>query len=138
MLLAFHPHYDVGPSPSPSPFGYWYADRRLRPVLAPDAPRATTGQKWQWYGAVVALWLVSGWPIHDIGETSLFTVHMVEHMVIAAGDTASMPGTPRWLADVTIGHPKVARFIRPLARPCRPSCCSTPLSSSSTGPISWL
>ena len=26
-------------------------------------------------------------------------------------------GTPRWLADVTIGHPKVARFIRPLARP---------------------
>ncbi|HEX2404475.1 MAG TPA: cytochrome c oxidase assembly protein, partial [Acidimicrobiia bacterium] len=83
MIPPFHPHYDVWALAFALAFGYWYADRRLRPVLAPDAPPATTGQKWQWYGAVVALWLVSGWPIHDIGETSLFTVHMVEHMVIA-------------------------------------------------------
>jgi putative membrane protein len=118
MIPPFHPHYDVWALAFVLAVGYWYADRRLRPVLAPDAPPATTGQKWQWYLAVVALWLVSGWPVHDIGETSLFTVHMVEHMVIALVIPPLMlRGTPRWLADATIGHPKIAPFIRPLARP---------------------
>jgi putative membrane protein len=118
MLPAWHPHFDVWVVVFLLAYGYWYADRRLRPLVAPDSPGATTGQKWQWYGAIFALWMVSGWPIHDIGETSLFTVHMVEHMVIALVIPPLMlRGLPRWLADVTLGHPKVARLLRPLARP---------------------
>ena len=118
MLPAWHPHFDVWALVFVLAFGYWYAERRLRPVVSPEAPGASTGQKWQWYGAVFALWMVSGWPMHDIGETSLFTVHMVEHMVIALVIPPLMlRGLPRWLADVTLGHPKVARFLRPLARP---------------------
>ncbi|MGH8870715.1 MAG: cytochrome c oxidase assembly protein [Acidimicrobiia bacterium] len=118
MLPPWHPHYDVWVLVFVLAYGYWYADRRLRPVLASDAPPATIVQRWQWYGALFALWLVSGWPIHDIGETSLFTVHMVEHMVIALVIPPLMlRGIPRWLADVTLGNPKVARLVRPLARP---------------------
>jgi cytochrome c oxidase assembly factor CtaG len=83
LLPPWHPHYDVWLLVFLLAYGYWYADRRLRPVIAPDQPGATTGQKWQWYLAVFFLWFVSGWPVHDLGETALFTVHMVEHMVIA-------------------------------------------------------
>jgi putative membrane protein len=43
---------------------------------------------------------------------------MVEHMVIAlVVPPLFLRGMPRWLADVTLGSPKVARLIRPLARP---------------------
>jgi putative membrane protein len=63
------------------------------------------------------MWAVSGWPFHDIGEQSLFTVHMVEHMMLSlAVPPLLLMGTPRWLADVTLGHPKVARILRPMAR----------------------
>jgi putative membrane protein len=86
-------------------------------LLAPDAPRATAGQRWQWYGALAALFVVSGWPIHDVGETALFTLHMIEHMVIAlVVPPLLLRGCPRWLGDTTIGQAKVARLLRPLAR----------------------
>jgi len=118
MLPPWHPHYDVWLLVFLLAYGYWYADRRLRPVIAPAAPGDTRGQKWQWYGAVFFLWFVSGWPIHDLGESALFTVHMVEHMVIALViPPLLLRGAPRWLADVTLGRPSVARWIRPLARP---------------------
>jgi putative membrane protein len=118
VLPAWHPHYEVWLLVFVLAYGYWYADRRLRPIVAPGAPAASTAQKLQWYGAVAFLWFVSGWPIHDLGETALFTVHMVEHMVIALViPPLLLRGVPRWLADVTLGRPNVARWIRPLARP---------------------
>lgn len=117
-LPPWHPHYEVWLLVFVLSYGYWFADRRIRPVVAPGAPPATRGQKWQWHGAVLALWFVSGWPIHDLGESALFTVHMVEHMVIALViPPLLLRGTPRWLADATIGRPKVARIVRPLAKP---------------------
>ena len=68
---------------------------------------------WPW--ALLAL--VSGWPIHDIGETALFTLHMIEHMVIALVVPALLlRGTPRWLADITLGNRHVARVLRPLGQ----------------------
>jgi putative membrane protein len=114
MLPPWHPHYDVWVIVFLLVYGYWYADRRLRPLVAPGAAGATRGQKWQWYGGVLALWLVSGWPIHDIGEQALFTVHMVVALIMPP---LLLRGLPGWLADATIGRPSVARWIRPLARP---------------------
>lgn len=118
MLPPFHPHFDVWLLGFVLAYGYWHADRRLRPVLAPHAPAATLGQKLQWYSAVALLLAISSWPLHDIGERSLFMVHMVEHMVIALVIPPLMlRGIPRWLGDATLGHPKVALWLRPLARP---------------------
>ena len=117
-LPPWHPHLDLFLLVFVLGFGYWYADTRLRPLIAPGAPRATAGQRWQWYSALVLLAAVSGWPIHDIGETSLFTLHMIEHMVIAlVVPPLLLRGCPRWLGEVTLGNRKVARLIRPLAKP---------------------
>ncbi len=117
-LPPWHPHLDLYLLVFVLGYGYWYADARLRPLLAPEAPAATKGQRWQWFGALVLLALVSGWPIHDLGEQSLFTLHMVEHMVLAlVVPPLLLRGTPRWLADITLGNKLVATILRPLAKP---------------------
>ena len=63
------------------------------------------------------MWIASGWPIHDIGEDALFTCHIWEHMLLAlVVPPLLLMGVPRWLADVTLGHPKVAPWLRPLSK----------------------
>ncbi len=118
LLPEWHPHFDLWLVIFVLAFGYWFADRRLRPLIAPHSAGPTRRQWWQWYSGVGFMWVVSGWPIHDIGETSLFTAHMVEHMVLSlVVPPLLLMATPRWLADATLGRPGVARLLRPLARP---------------------
>jgi len=117
VIPAWHPHYDLWALVFVLGFGYWYANTRIRPHTAPGAPGPTRRQWLQWFGGLALMWAVSGWPFHDIGEQFLFTVHMVEHMVLAlAVPPLLLMGTPRWLADATLGHPKVASWLRPLSR----------------------
>ena len=114
---AFHPHYDVLLMVFILGFGYWYADNRIRPIAHPTAPAATSRQRWAWNGGLVAILVVSSWPFHDIGESALFTVHMVEHLVLALiVPGLLLVGTPRWLADRTLGHARIASVLRPVAR----------------------
>lgn len=116
-LPAFHPHYDVFLLVFILGFGYWFADARIRPFADPGATAATSGQRRAWYGALLGILVVSSWPFHDIGETSLFMVHMVEHMVLALVVTRLLlVGMPRWLADRTLGHHRVAPTLRMVAQ----------------------
>lgn len=113
-----HPHFDVMATFFVLAFGYWYAETRLRALIAPTARKATGSQWVMWYAGALTMFAVSSWPIHDVGETALFSVHMVEHMVIVfISAPLLLMGMPRWMADVTIGRPSIARWIRPLARP---------------------
>lgn len=116
-IPAWHPHPDVWLVGFLLIVVYWFADARLKPHLAPAAPGPTPRQRWQWYGGIALLLVVSSWPFHDLGDV-LFSFHMVEHMVLAlVVPPLLLMGLPRWLADVTIGREAVARVIRPLARP---------------------
>lgn len=118
MIPAWHPHYDLWAVVLILAFGYWFANKRIKPHVAPKSPGPTRRQQWQWYGALVLMLVFGGYPIHDIAETSLFTAHMVEHMVLAlAVPPMLLMGTPRWLADATLGRPGVKRWLKPLARP---------------------
>ena len=36
-----------------------------------------------WYSGLLILWVFTDYPIHDIGERYLFSVHSVEHLVLA-------------------------------------------------------
>lgn len=113
-----HLHFDVLATVFVLGFGFAYAERRLRPLVAPTAARATGSQWLMWYLGLGLMFVVSSWPFHDIGETALFSVHMIEHMVIVfLTAPLLLMGMPRWMADATIGRPAIARWIRPLARP---------------------
>ncbi|MDX1468748.1 MAG: cytochrome c oxidase assembly protein [Acidimicrobiia bacterium] len=117
MIPAWHPHFDVWAVVFVLGLGYWYANTRIRLLAARSMPGPTRRQWFQWYLGLALILAVSDWPLHDVGEQSLFTVHMIEHMVLGlAVPPLLLMGTPRWLADATLGHPKVAAWLRPMSR----------------------
>lgn len=116
-MPLWHLHLDVWAVAFVLAFGYWYANNRIKPHVAPDSPDPTRRQEWQWYTGVALLFLFSSWPIHDIGD-SLFSVHMVEHMGLSlVVPPLLLMGIPRWLADATLGRPRIAQVIGPVAKP---------------------
>ena len=80
-LPPFHVHADVITVLFLLTFSYLYAVNRLGPILAANRP--TSGKTQAIYLAGVAtIWIASGWPVHDIAEKYLFSVHMVQHILL--------------------------------------------------------
>ena len=98
---------------------YWLALARLGPRhVEPGQPAATRRQVTQFCLGLGALWLHADWPIHDIGEHYLFSVHMFQHIgftLVAA--PLLILGLPSWLLR-WIARGAAARFLMTkLARP---------------------
>lgn len=67
---------------------------------------------------VVLLWVASDWPMHDFGEEYLYAVHMVQHTLLTlVVPPLALLATPRWLADLILGHGTVRTVIRAAALP---------------------
>ncbi|HEX5614620.1 MAG TPA: cytochrome c oxidase assembly protein [Acidimicrobiia bacterium] len=79
---------------------YAVAIVRLGPVHATaGVPVVSRFQVVCFASGVAALFVGSSWPVHDLGEQYLFSVHMLQHLVyslIAA--PLLLLGTPTWLA----------------------------------------
>jgi putative membrane protein len=99
-LPSWQPHPDVWLLIALFAVGYAVAINRLGPRLAPPGrPVVTRFQVASFTAGVIALWIASDWPIHDVAERYLFSVHMVQHVaysIIAA--PLLLIGTPAWLA----------------------------------------
>ena len=98
--------------------GYAYAIRRLGPKLAPTGTRVVTPFQLATFSAgLLALWIASDWPIHDLGENYLFSIHMVQHTVYT---TIAAPlllmGTPAWLARWILTPRWLMKTVRFLSR----------------------
>lgn len=78
--------------------------RRLAPHYAPrDKPAVTGSEVAAYLVALSALWAVSDWPLHDIAEVVLDSVHMVEHITIALIlPPLVIVGVPGWLWRVVL------------------------------------
>jgi putative membrane protein len=98
--------------------GYTIAVLRLGPRLAPTGTSVVTRlQVVCFAGGVLALLVGSDWPIHDLAERSLFSVHMVQHLVYSlVAAPLLLLGTPAWLARKVLSPPGVLRVVRALAR----------------------
>ncbi len=117
-LPPWHPHWDVWLFVFGLAAAYLYTDLRLRPRLASTADPATTRQRTQFLSGLALVWVVSDWPFADIAETALFSFHMVEHLVIVyAVPPLLLVGMPTWLADTTLGHPRLRGVLGRLAHP---------------------
>ncbi len=117
-LPPFHLHLDVLALIAVLALGWWWADVRIRPLAAPEAPPASRAQRRAWYSGVTIMLIGSGWPIHDLAEQTLFSFHMLEHMLLGyVVPPLLLIGTPRWLADRTLGHPRIAPVMRHIATP---------------------
>lgn len=103
-VLAFHLHFDVLGVVAALIIGYEVALRRLAGPLAPGGePIVTRTQRLAFYAGAGSLLVVSAWPVHDIGEGSLFMFHMVEHMVFGfVAPPLLLLGTPWWLVRAIV------------------------------------
>jgi len=118
MIPPFTLHLDVWTVLLFLAVGYWWAEKRYRPLVNPGVDGAT-GKQWRsWYLGVLFMWLASDWPMHDLAEERLFTAHMIEHMIIGyVVPPLLLGGMSRWLADRTLGHPRVAPWLKRVANP---------------------
>lgn len=116
---AWHAHPDVWVLVAVLTGGYILAVRRLGPVLSAPGEPAVTRAQVAWYSlGVLSLWLGSDWPVHDLAETHLYSVHMVQHLIftfIAA--PFLLLGTPAWLLRALLSPPKLYRVVRAMCRP---------------------
>ena len=99
----------------------WYTVRVIAPKVVPAGePVVTTKQKVLYALAIFLLWVASYWPVHDIAEEYLYSVHMIQHMLI----TLIVPpllllAMPEWLARLLLTNEdgEIAPWLRRLAHP---------------------
>ncbi len=111
---------------------YAYAVRVIGPKVVPAGQRPVSRRQLVAFaGAVLVLWAASDYPVHDLSEEYLFSVHMVQHLLL----TLVMP--PLFLLATPAGWPtwcwatpgcggrcgsSCDRWRR--GWPTTPSCCS--------------
>ena len=113
------PHPEVWFIVAVSATAYWYALTRIGPrVVAKGEKIATKRQVWCFIGGLFTLYVASSWPIHDWAEDYLFSVHMVEHLLISlVAPPLLLLGVPGWLTRWILRPKWAAGTVRVLARP---------------------
>jgi len=119
LPYRWHAHPDVWLLMVSLLVGYFWALRRLGPRhTAPGQRAATRLQTLCWISGVLTLWVAADWPVHDLSERYLYSVHMTQHMLITmVAPPLLLVGTPAWLAREILAPPALYRVVRRLARP---------------------
>jgi putative membrane protein len=97
-----------------------YSVRVIGPLaVAPGQPVVTRNQKLFFVAGVGLLWLAADWPMHDIAEKYLYSVHMVQHLLISfMVPPLLLMAMPEWLARlIVLDDSRSARVLRILTRP---------------------
>lgn len=98
----------------------WYAVHHIGPLVVTDgSPVVTTAQKWFFATGVVLLWIAADYPMHDIAEQYLYSVHMFQHLLIAfVVPPLLLLAMPEWLARLLVLEGgTTSRVLRILTRP---------------------
>jgi putative membrane protein len=67
---------------------------------------------------VLTLWLASDWPVHDLAEGYLYSMHMVQHLLLTlVVAPLLLLGTPAWLACQILSPRWLMRIVKALSRP---------------------
>lgn len=99
--------------------GYWWALTRLGPSkVGPGEAVATRCHVVCFALGVVALWAHSDYPVHDLGEGYLFSVHMFQHIGFTlVSAPLLLLGLPVWLVRWLVRPRVVTAIVSKLARP---------------------
>jgi putative membrane protein len=117
-VWRFQPHPEVWVLILGLAFLWWYAVNKIGPkATLPGEPIMTRSQFWWGVGALLTLWVSSDWPVHDIGENHLYSVHMGQHVLFQfAVAPMALLACPTWLARMLIGGGRGYRVTRALTR----------------------
>jgi len=97
---------------------YFYAVRVIGPVVVKSGTVITKRQRNAFAAGILLLWLSSDWPVHDLAEEYLYSMHMIQHMALSY----FMPplvllAIPKWMFDAVFGFGKVRSAINWLSKP---------------------
>lgn len=100
---------------------YIYVVRVLGPRAVPvGEPIVTRRQLSCFIAGILIMFLSTDWPMHDIAEEYLYSVHMFQHMAL----TYFMPplvvlATPEWFVRTLVGNGRAYRALRFFTFPVR-------------------
>jgi putative membrane protein len=102
--VVWHSHPTVWLSIIAMAGAYIWAVSRLGPRYAPAGEQYATGrQKAFFFAGVAFVYVGAEWPIHDISENFLFSVHMIQHTLFSlVAAPLLLLGMPRWLLRLMI------------------------------------
>ena len=113
----WHPHLDVWALIGGLAALYFLSVRRER-ARRPGEAVVSRAQLRCFAGGLFTLWLASDWPVHDVAEGYLYSVHMVQHLLLTlVASLLLLAGTPAWMARNLLGRGARLRFFRSLSRP---------------------
>jgi len=118
-LPAFNPHPEVVLLVVAMLGAYLWALRTLGPSrVLPGEPAATRAQRVSFVGGVATLFVAAWWPMHDLAERYLYSIHMVEHLLIMlVAPPLLLFGMPAWLLRWVLQARPLNWIVRHLARP---------------------
>jgi putative membrane protein len=117
--FRFQPHPDVWLLVAFLTGAYVYMVRAVGArAVAPGQPVVTRRQIAAFAAAMALLWTASDWPIHDLGEGYLYSLHMLQHMMLSYFlPPLVLLATPTWLLRTLVGHGRAYAVLRWLCHP---------------------
>lgn len=118
MIPSWHPHIEVWFLFGGIYIAYLLAWRtREQQIPAAEDPGRT--RKKVWFSIGIALMIVGAdWPVHELAERSLYSVHMLQHMMFSLIAPAFLLlGTPDWMARRLLAPRPIAAVWRVVSRP---------------------
>jgi len=96
-----------------------YVARVIQPkAVAAGHPPISRRQKCWFWSAWALLWIFTDFPIHDVAELRLYSVHMIQHaMLTVVIPPMMLLAIPTWLARLVLGDGLLDRFVRFWSRP---------------------
>ena len=114
----FQPHVEVWVLVIAVVASYVYAIRVIGPRVVPHGKVVTRKQLWAFSVGAVLLWVASDWPVHDISEEYLYSMHMFQHMLYSYFMPPLMLiATPMWLYDLIFAGPRARKVVNFLTKP---------------------
>ena len=114
----FQPHVEVWVLVIAVVASYVYAIRVIGPRVVPHGKVVTRKQLWAFSVGAVLLWVASDWPVHDISEEYLYSMHMFQHMLYSYFMPPLMLiATPMWLYDLIFAGPRARKIMNFLTKP---------------------
>jgi putative membrane protein len=95
-----------------------YAIRVVGPKVVPSGEVISRKQIRTFVLMIVLLLISTDWPMHDIAEEYLYSMHMLQHTILTyIVPPLALLATPEWLFRLLVGQGRTYRIIRFLTRP---------------------
>jgi putative membrane protein len=116
---TWHPHVDVWLLVAGLLIAYFWALRSVGPRhVEPFEFTATRRQKTWFVLGCAVIFIASDWPIHDLAERYLYSVHMVQHLLLTlVAVPLLLLGMPAWMWRAILRPRWLMSTARTLARP---------------------